>query len=102
MVKVALAPPAQIDLLEIGAYVAGHSGLEAAAKLLDLLHEKCQLLAKFPTMGRERNELLISLRSLAVGNYVIFYQPADDGIEVLRVLRGARDIPGIFDALGGE
>ena len=89
-------------MLEVGTYVAAHSGLEAAAKLLDLLHEKCQLLAKFPAMGRERNELLVSLRSLAVGSYVIFYQPADDGIEVLRVLRSARDIPGIFDAFGGE
>jgi toxin ParE1/3/4 len=28
-----------------------------------------------------------------VGNYLIFYRPISDGIEIVRVLHGARDIP---------
>jgi toxin ParE1/3/4 len=48
-------------------------------------------------MGREREELSARLRSFAVGNYVIFYRPAKDGIEVVRILHGARDFPPLFE-----
>jgi toxin ParE1/3/4 len=48
-------------------------------------------------MGRIRSDLLPNLRSFPVGNYVIFYFPADDGIEVIRILHGARDIQQLFD-----
>lgn len=30
-------------------------------------------------------------------NYLIFYRPLDDGVEILRVLHGARDIQRIFE-----
>jgi len=33
---------------------------------------------------------------LPVGNYVIFYRPIEDGIVVIRVLHGARDLPELF------
>jgi toxin ParE1/3/4 len=46
--------------------------------------------------------LLVNLRSFTVKNYVIFYQPTADGIEVLRVLYGARDIHRVFDEMVGE
>lgn len=48
-------------------------------------------------MGRKRDELVPNLRSFPVGNYLIFYRPINQGIEVLRVLHGARDIPSIFE-----
>jgi toxin ParE1/3/4 len=50
------------------------------------------LLSEFPGLGRPRDELAESLRSFPVGNYVIFYLPLGDGINVIRVLHGARDI----------
>lgn len=48
-------------------------------------------------MGRARPELATGVRSFPFGRYVIFYAPLDDGIDVVRVLHGARDIDGIFD-----
>ena len=42
------------------------------------------------------DELGESLRSFPVGNYVIFYRAMQDGIEVVRVLSGFRDIPNLF------
>jgi toxin ParE1/3/4 len=39
-----------------------------------------------------------SLRSLPVGNYVIFYRPTQDDVEVTRVLHGTRDIDALFRA----
>jgi toxin ParE1/3/4 len=47
-------------------------------------------------MGAVRDELIPNLRSFPVGNYLIFYKPLPDGIEVLRVLHGARDLPPFF------
>jgi toxin ParE1/3/4 len=48
-------------------------------------------------MGRVRDELVPSLRSFPVGKYVIFYRPIENGIEIARILHGARDLPSIFE-----
>jgi toxin ParE1/3/4 len=37
------------------------------------------------------------LRSFPVKNYVIFYRPLEDGIEIVRVLHGAQDLPPLFE-----
>jgi toxin ParE1/3/4 len=47
-------------------------------------------------MGRSRPELSPGLRSFSVGKYVIFYMPHPKSVEIVRVLRGARDIEAIF------
>ncbi|QDW36087.1 type II toxin-antitoxin system RelE/ParE family toxin [Bradyrhizobium sp. KBS0727] len=42
--------------------------------------------------GRKRPELRSDLRSFPVGNYIIFYVPLPDVIEVVRVMSGLQDI----------
>jgi toxin ParE1/3/4 len=54
-------------------------------------------LAAMPFMGRQREELAARLRSFPVSNYIIFYRPMEDGIEIVRVLHGARDLPPLFE-----
>ena len=46
--------------------------------------------ARFPLLGASREHLMRELRVFPVGNYVIYYRPIDDGIQVLRILHGAR------------
>src|SRR5262245_55618353 len=91
MPRVLRTPEARLDLLAIWDYVAEGSP-EAADRLLDRLDHACSRLAEFPLMGRERPELAPALRSFVVGNYLIFYRPQADGIEVIRVLHGSRDL----------
>jgi toxin ParE1/3/4 len=55
------------------------------------------MLSQLPEIGKRRFDLAPGLRSLAVGNYVIFYRPVSEGIQIIRVLHGARDIPSLFD-----
>jgi hypothetical protein len=62
----------------------------------NLVNERCTTLAQFPYIGTSRDELIPALRSLPVGNYLIFYRPIPDGIEVVRVLPGMRDIDAFF------
>lgn len=101
MATILFTPLAEQDLRDIWDYTA-ESGVERADQLLDLIFQKCQTLAAYPEMGRARHELLVNLRSFGVKNYVLFYQPITDGIEVLRVLHGARDIHHVFDEMVGE
>jgi toxin ParE1/3/4 len=37
------------------------------------------------------------LRSHPAGNYVVYYREMNGGIEIVRVLHGARDVPRAFD-----
>ena len=87
---------AHLDLVEIAVRIAGEHPT-AADRWLDLIDKKCQLLARMPELGRKRPDLARELRSLPVGNYVIFYRPMDDGIQVIRVLHGVRDLPPLFE-----
>jgi toxin ParE1/3/4 len=98
MAQVVKLPRARKDLSDIFQYIAD-TDFEQAVKFLKLIDEKCQLLAKFPEMGRARHELLINLRSFPFKTYIIFYQPIENGIEIFRVLHGSRDIEGVFDNL---
>ena len=86
---------ANLDLTEITLRIAAENPI-AADYWLDSINEKCQLLARMPELGRKRNDLAPGLRGLPVGNYVIFYRLVPEGIQVIRVLHGARDIPEVF------
>ncbi len=50
------------------------------------------MLAANPLAGRARSELHEGLRSFPVGSYVVFYSPTPEGVEIVRVLHGRRDI----------
>jgi toxin ParE1/3/4 len=90
---------AEQDLEEIWFYVA-LDNVAAADALLDDFENSCRLLATQPGMGRAREELANELRSFPVRRYVLFYRPLADGVEVVRVLHGARDVTAIADEGG--
>jgi toxin ParE1/3/4 len=60
------------------------------------IDERCQLIARFPYMGEAREDLAPRLRLFTYGSYVIFFQPIDGGIRVIRVLRGSRNFEALF------
>jgi toxin ParE1/3/4 len=43
-------------------------------------------------MGVRRSHLAPNLRMFPVYEYLIFYRPIDDGVEIARVLHGRRNI----------
>lgn len=47
-------------------------------------------------MGRARDELKPGLRSFPVKSCVIFYRLENSRIEIVRVVRGARDLKALF------
>jgi toxin ParE1/3/4 len=86
------------DIFEISFYIAQNRGADAAKNFIDKLNHKFILLAESPKLGRNRSELSPELRSFPNGNYIIFYRLISDGILVVRILHGSRDINSIFEA----
>jgi toxin ParE1/3/4 len=87
---------ARSDLDEIWLYIA-RDHPDAADKYIHATISRFLTLASVPHMGRERAELSPGLRSFVVGHHVIFYRLFVDGIEIVRVLDGVRDIPPLFE-----
>ena len=74
------SPQAEVDLTSIWQFIA------------DRIEEAFDMLAQMPLAGRARTNLALKLHSFPVGNYVIFYLPLPDGIEVLRVMSRWQDV----------
>jgi toxin ParE1/3/4 len=87
---------ARADLVEIWDYIADDSETQADL-FIDTVDRKLRLLAAKPHLGRSRPELAENMRSFPLGRYVIFYVVMPDGIQVVRVLHGARDLGAIFE-----
>ncbi len=86
------------DLADIWAYIALDSP-DNTDLFIDRIFRICQQgLASNPHLGRTREELSPGLRSLVFESYVIFYHPMPNGVAVVRVLHGMRDIESIFDS----
>jgi len=81
---------AQSDLDEIWCYV-GSFDVRAADRSLEAVERQFKVLAMQPQVGQARLDLAAELRFLPVGNYLIFYRPIEDGVEIARVIHGARD-----------
>ncbi len=92
---------AQQDLEDHFVYI-GKDNLEAAERFLKSAEKTFNELVKMPEMGPSRNfknPALGGIRSWRISgfeNYLIFYRPIESGIEIIRVLHGARDIERLF------
>ncbi len=95
MPRILIRPRAENDLAEIWDFIAEDSQARADS-FLDRLDQSFYGLARNPLIGRARGELSSNLRSFPFGRYVIFYLALPDGIEIVRVLHGARDLDAFF------
>jgi len=97
-----LASGVEDELWAIWEHIADDNP-DAATQVVEAACETCKALAANPGLGRLRkfrNPRLKGVRSWRVSgfdNYLIFYRAIPDGIEVLHVYHGARDIEALFD-----
>ena len=96
-------PQADADLDDIAAYLQAQSrGPDLPLRFLERAEATFQLLAKSPGLGESRRTTvpglagLRSYRVLKFPKYRVLYRPTADGIEVVRVLHGARDLDTLF------
>lgn len=91
-----LLPRAEADIGEHVAYIA-EDNIEKALEFDEAVFESFDRLREMPFIGSQRaymNEKLNGLRMWFVKgfeNYLIFYRPFGDRIEIVRVLHSAQD-----------
>jgi toxin ParE1/3/4 len=100
-------PRARQDLIDIFRYFAREASVATAQRFLSQAKITFEQLARMPSMGSKYEAVTESLENVRYfpirrfKKYLVFYLPYDLGIDVLRVLHGARDIPSILaDELG--
>lgn len=100
--RVILRPTVMADMESQARFLKARSPA-AADRFLENCMTDFQRLAEMPGMGAKRefrNPKAQQIRSWPMSgfpNHLIFYRTVDGGIEVLRVLHGARDIEAIFE-----
>jgi toxin ParE1/3/4 len=97
MNKVVVSPATRDDLDGIWDYIGiQNDAPDAARRLLERIQETFQRLASVPGMGTACDWLRPGLRRFPVRPYVIYYTPIPDGVEIERVIHGARDVDALF------
>jgi toxin ParE1/3/4 len=95
MAQYLITPEAIQDLKEITNYLAQYN-IEKAENLVNQFEKKCRYLVQFPQIGRSYQHIRSYLRGLPFQGYIIFYRLGDNTIEILRVVKGNRDLEALF------
>ena len=91
----------------------GQENVDVASRLFDNIRKKCKLYAEFPNMGKKYSHFIpnreeyyqsfiSNLRGFVVDDYVVFYYPRQDGIDVFRIMSGKQDLISILENLDYE
>lgn len=96
MSNVVFSKAARVDRREITAYTVKRFGIDQARRLRQTFQAKIATLASAPMTGHRHEELDPPGRSFryapVMKSFIIVYEPADDGIRVVRLLHGARNL----------
>ncbi len=95
MGRIRRTPQAGRDLEEIWFFLAQDDPV-AADRWLDALEAKLSLIADNPLLGAARADIAPELRYHPIGHYLLLYRIVSGGIEVVRVVHGARDLLNLF------
>jgi toxin ParE1/3/4 len=95
-------PKADCDLDDYADYLAREASLDVALRFLAAGHATFALLATHPSIGwrsRLRHSSLKTLRVFRVAGFermLILYRPEANGVDILRVVHGSRNLQALF------
>ncbi|MDS1347688.1 type II toxin-antitoxin system RelE/ParE family toxin [Planktothrix agardhii] len=95
MSRYIVAPSAKLDLKAINLYLGRFSPV-AVRQINHKIKQQFKRLADFPNMGQSCNQLSEGLRRFPIEDYLIFYRPISNGVEIVRVVSGYRNIEAVF------
>jgi toxin ParE1/3/4 len=99
-------PKADRDLDDYAYYFAREANVDLALDFLSASHDTFALLAENPNMGwasRLKNPALRALRVFRVTTFdkmLILYRPLSEGVDILRVVHGSRNLRALFRRRG--
>jgi toxin ParE1/3/4 len=103
-VKVRKLPPCGRDLAEIAEFIRRQSGAARAVRFLRSAEETIQRLASMPGLGARYEPgrpIPVEIRFLPITrhrSFLVFYRIVPDGVEILRIIHGARDLDRLIAA----
>lgn len=80
---------AQIDAVHIWVYIA-KDNITAADNFIDQIEERLRQLAQNPLVAKAVPHIGNNIHQSIIGKYSIYYRPITEGIQVIRILHGAR------------
>jgi toxin ParE1/3/4 len=98
MTRVTVRPRARLDLLEQFVHFGEEAGLTVASRYYAAVNTTCKILVKQPRSGSAYRSDIVSLKGIrripvrGFEKYLIFYLRTANGIELVRVIHGARNI----------
>jgi toxin ParE1/3/4 len=102
MLLVERSPQFKEDLRTVAEFIAEHN-VDASMRFLSSVEETARHLSICPISGtvcRFRKPIVEGLRMITVRrfrNYLIYFRPLDDRVELVRLVHGARQQQGIFE-----
>jgi toxin ParE1/3/4 len=96
-------PAADRDLDDQASFLATEANLDTALRFYDAASTTFGNIATMPGIGerwQSINPRLAELRVWRIAGFekhLVFYRPTADGIEIVRVLHGARDIDSVLE-----
>jgi toxin ParE1/3/4 len=95
MARIVRTSTAKLDIFAIFGQIAADN-FTAAEKWIDELDKTLSSLSQSPHIGEAVDHLQTGLRRYSFRNYLLFYRPIENGIELRRVLHGARKVEDLF------
>ncbi len=92
-----ISPAARSDLIGIGRYIA-EDNPERAVSFVAELEAKVMKVARCPLSFPPRDDISPGLRSASHGRYLVLFRDLADRVRIVRILHGARDLSGMFNA----
>jgi toxin ParE1/3/4 len=102
MAKINKRPIVIQDLIEQATYIA-EDNLDASDRFLRAAEKTFNFLGTMPAIGRLSgftHSGLVDIRQYAIKgfkSFLVFYRVTDDGVDVLRVLHGSRDVEALLE-----
>lgn len=100
--QILVRPAADQDMDEQAEYLAAHGSVEVGLRFYRAAEDAFQLLSRRPKLGRVvefGSPYLTGVRVFPLKSFpahLVFYRPVEDGIEIIRVQHGARDLETLF------
>jgi toxin ParE1/3/4 len=91
-VSLRYSPRARTDIARIHDYISQHNQ-NAAIAVVQRIRSTCELLARFPGLGRDADISAVRVFPIARYPYVIYHRFKGDELEIVHIRDGRRDRP---------
>ena len=95
MAKLVILPAARADLIDIGDFIALDNRPRAASFVAEI-EAKIVEAGKRPASFQKRDDLHEGLRHAGHGRYLIFFIEQGDEVQIVRIIQGSRNLPGVL------